>query len=560
MRVAVTTDVDGAARIAGLLSAAGLEPVLLPCVRFDRAPKGTVEKVRDAARSADWVLATSPRALRLVWPEGMPPSPPVAAVGPVTAAAATRLGATVELVGEAGAAALAEALAPRAAGATVVHPAAAGSDPAPIARLRAAGAVVITETIYSMTPVAPAADPVDAALFGSPSAVTGWLQTRSTDELAVVAAIGPTTAATLVAAGRSPDIVPPHARHRGRGRRPRRRRPIRREDHRMSSFPTSRQRRLRRSAAIRRAVAETRLHPASFVLPLFVVPGTGTDRPIAAMPGHSQLSADRAADLAKEAEAVGVGGVILFGIPTTKDDTGSSAWDPQGPVPAAIRAIKSAAPDLAVWADVCLCEYTSHGHCGVLDGERVDNDATLPLLARAALAYADAGADIIAPSDMMDGRVAAIRSALDGAGHAELADLLVLGQVRQRLLRPVPRRRRIDPGVRRPPHPPDGPGQRPGGAGRGAPGPGRGRRHGDGQAGRPVPRRHRRRPRLRSDVPVAAYQVSGEYSHHRGCRRQRAGWTAIVLMMESLTGIARAGAGIILTYFAVRAARRLERE
>ena len=113
-----------------------------------------------------------------------------------------------------------------------------------------------------------------------------------------------------------------------------------------------------------------------------------------------------------------MGGVILFGIPATKDETGSAAWDPAGPVPEAIRAIREAAPELVVWADVCLCEYTSHGHCGVLDGDRVDNDATLPLLARAATAYAEAGADVIAPSDMMDGRVGAIRSALDAAGHS----------------------------------------------------------------------------------------------------------------------------------------------
>ena len=323
MRVAVTTAVDGGARIAGLLSAAGLAPVLLPCIRFDPSPKGAVERIRDAARSADWLLATSARALRLVWPDGMPPSPPVAAVGPVTAATAARLGATVELVGGDGASALVVQLAPRVAGATVVHPAAGGGDPTPVARLIAAGAVVVSVPVYTMSPIAPAADPVDAALFGSPSAVTGWLLARPVDELGVVAAIGHTTAAALEAAGRPPDIVPSppdiatvvaglvaaaHTAERTNA---------------CSSYPVSRQRRLRRNAAIRRTVAETRLHPAAFVLPLFVVPGTGTERPIAAMPGHAQLSADRAAALAKEAEAVGVGGVILFGIPEHKDGTGS---------------------------------------------------------------------------------------------------------------------------------------------------------------------------------------------------------------------------------------------
>jgi porphobilinogen synthase len=168
-------------------------------------------------------------------------------------------------------------------------------------------------------------------------------------------------------------------------------------------------------------VAETRLHPASFVLPLFVVPGRGVSNSIGAMPGHSQLSVDTLVPVVKEAGSAGVGGVILFGIPASKDETGSGAWDPEGPVPTAIRAIKDQTDDITVWADVCLCEYTDHGHCGVLAGEVVDNDRTLPLLAQAAVAYADAGADVIAPSDMMDGRVAAIRAALDSGGYEELA-------------------------------------------------------------------------------------------------------------------------------------------
>ncbi len=168
-------------------------------------------------------------------------------------------------------------------------------------------------------------------------------------------------------------------------------------------------------------VAETRLHPSSFVLPLFVVPGSDVRIPIGSMPGHAQLSVDEVLPVVKEASSVGVGGVILFGIPASKDEQGSGAWDPAGPVPETIRAIKDQVDDITVWADVCLCEYTSHGHCGVLSGETVDNDATLPLLAQAAVVYADAGADVIAPSDMMDGRVAAIRTALDAASHSELA-------------------------------------------------------------------------------------------------------------------------------------------
>ena len=147
----------------------------------------------------------------------------------------------------------------------------------------------------------------------------------------------------------------------------------------MSQFPTVRPRRLRRTAALRRSVAETRLDPAQFVLPVFVVPGRDVAKPIVSMPGHSQLSVDGIVALAKEAESVGVGGMIFFGIPTDKDETGSGAWDPTGPVPRAIEAVADAAPGLVRWADVCLCEYTSHGHCGPLRGETVDNDAEGPI-------------------------------------------------------------------------------------------------------------------------------------------------------------------------------------
>ncbi|MDH5373726.1 MAG: porphobilinogen synthase, partial [Acidimicrobiia bacterium] len=189
----------------------------------------------------------------------------------------------------------------------------------------------------------------------------------------------------------------------------------------MNEFPTVRPRRLRRSAALRRMVTETRLDPAQFVLPVFVVPGQGIRNPITSMPGHFQLSVDGIVELAKQADDSGIGGLIFFGIPASKDETGSPGWDPAGPVPQAIAAVAEAAPDLVRWADVCLCEYTSHGHCGPLNGDVVDNDATLPLLARAASVYADAGADVVAPSDMMDGRVGAIRAGLDEANHHDVA-------------------------------------------------------------------------------------------------------------------------------------------
>src|SRR5690606_8910599 len=188
-------------------------------------------------------------------------------------------------------------------------------------------------------------------------------------------------------------------------------------------FPEYRPRRLRRTEALRRLVRETRVTPADLVLPLFVVPGENVSRPVGAMPGVDQTSADEPMRDAEEALRLGVGGVLLFGIPAYKDEQGSGAWDDDGPVQTAVRRLKAELPDLVVITDVCMCEYTSHGHCGVLVDGAVDNDATLELLAREALSHARAGADIVAPSDMMDGRVAAIRQALDGEGFADTAIL-----------------------------------------------------------------------------------------------------------------------------------------
>ncbi|MFP5332668.1 MAG: porphobilinogen synthase [Acidimicrobiia bacterium] len=324
----------------------------------------------------------------------------------------------------------------------------------------------------------------------------------------------------------------------------------------MSEFPTVRSRRLRRSPALRRQVAETRLHPAGFVLPLFAVPGRDVDRPISSMPGHSQLSVDRLLAVVKEAAAAGVGGVILFGIPESKDETGSQAWNPGGPVPEAIRAIKDEVPEMVVWADVCLCEYTSHGHCGVLRGEAVDNDATLPLLSQAAVAYADAGADVVAPSDMMDGRVTAIRSALDSAGHAELAICSYSAKYASAYYGPFREAAESTPafGDRRT-HQMDPSNIREAIA----------EVHLDLAEGADMVMVKPAGPyldvisavRQSVDVPVAAYQVSGEFSMIEAAARND--WIdGERVMLESLTGIARAGAGIILTYFATRAARALE--
>lgn len=324
----------------------------------------------------------------------------------------------------------------------------------------------------------------------------------------------------------------------------------------MSEFPTIRPRRLRTTAAIRRMVTETRLDAAQFVLPVFVVPGSGVKEPIQSMPGHFRLSIDQVAILAKEAEAAGIGGLLFFGVPPHKDDVGSSAWDPEGPVPRAIEAVAEAAPDLVRWADVCLCEYTSHGHCGPVVNERVDNDAALPLLAKAAVAYADAGVDVVAPSDMMDGRVGAIRSALDGAGHIETVicsyavkyasgyygpfrdaagSAPTFGDRRSHQMDPANVREAIREAQL------------------------------DVAEGADMVMVKPAGPYLdvisavaeRSEVPVVAYQVSGELAMIEAAAEK--GWLdRDRIVIESLTGIARAGADVILTYLALDAARLLE--
>jgi porphobilinogen synthase len=265
---------------------------------------------------------------------------------------------------------------------------------------------------------------------------------------------------------------------------------------------------------------------------------------------------DRLVNAVVGAAAAGVGGVILFGIPDSKDEQGSQAWNPHGPVPEAIRAIKDAASDIVVWADVCMCEYTSHGHCGVLRGESVDNDATLPLLAQAAVAYADAGADVVAPSDMMDGRVAAVRSGLDSAGYHELAICSYSAKYASAYYGPFRDAAESTPafGDRRT-HQMDPPNVREALA----------EVEQDLAEGADMVMIKPAGPYLdviaavRSAVncPVAAYQVSGEFSMIEAAAAND--WIdGERAMLESLTGISRAGAGIILTYFAVRAARALD--
>jgi len=323
------------------------------------------------------------------------------------------------------------------------------------------------------------------------------------------------------------------------------------------SFPIHRGRRLRRTPAIRSMVAETRLHPDQLIAPLFVREGLNRREPIASMPGHSRLSPDLALEEAASLAEVGVRSFLLFGIPDHKDPEGSGAWDPNGPVPTAIRLIKDALPSVTVWADVCLCEYTSHGHCGLLDHDVVSNDDTLPLLARASLTYARAGADVIAPSDMMDGRIHAIRATLDDEGFEDR--IIVSYAVKYASAFYGPFR--------------DAAGSTP--------------QFGDRKAYQMDPPNVReavrearadveegadmimvkpglpyldviRAVREEVNVPVVAYQVSGEFAMmHAAAER---GWIDLPRAMnETAIALRRAGADLVITYFARELAEGLNR-
>ncbi len=325
------------------------------------------------------------------------------------------------------------------------------------------------------------------------------------------------------------------------------------------SFPQNRLRRLRRTATWRRMLRETVLSANDFVYPMFVVHGDDVSTPVASMPGVAQLSVDRLVQEASEVYDLGVPAVILFGLPERKDPKGSEGYDSGGIVARAIRAIKKEVPDLLVWADVCLCEYTDHGHCGLLTASgEVDNDATLPLLARAALVYAQAGADAVAPSDMMDGRVAVIRRLLDDNNLTHVPIVSYAAKYASAYYGPF--RDAADSA------------------------PAFGDRRGyqmdpangdealrevelDLDEGADIVMVKPAGPYLdvlwrvkeAFGVPTAAYQVSGEYALIKAAGEK--GWlderrTAL----ESLTGIKRAGADMILTYFAKDAARWLREE
>ncbi len=328
-----------------------------------------------------------------------------------------------------------------------------------------------------------------------------------------------------------------------------------RQQHASGDGPIRRPRRLRRTAAIRSLVRETRLSPEMFIYPLFVCTGEGQRREVGSMPGVFQLSVDEAVREASAAKADGIPGVLLFGLPDAKDAVGSGAWDPDAPVQSAVRAIKREVPGLLVVTDVCLCEYTSHGHCGILVDEEIANDPSVDQLVRAALSHAAAGADVVAPSDMMDGRVGAIRTALDAAGFTDTAIMSYAAKYCSAFYGPFREAADSAPafGDRRS-HQMDPPNVE--------------------EALREVELDIEEgadivmvkpalayldviaRVKAEFGYPTAAYQVSGEYAMLKAAARN--GWIDEPrAMMEMLTSIRRAGADMIITYYAREAARAL---
>jgi len=322
-------------------------------------------------------------------------------------------------------------------------------------------------------------------------------------------------------------------------------------------FPDYRPRRLRQSAAFRRMIRETHLRTDDLILPMFAVGGKDVQNPIPSMPGQYQLSIDHLVETARQAFELSVPAVILFGVPDGKDPLGTRAYAKDGIVQTAIKAVKDALPDLSVISDVCLCQYTDHGHCGVVEGQVIDNDATLDLLARTALSHADSGADMVAPSDMMDGRVTEIRTALDENGFSHIPIMSYAAKYCSAYYGPF--REAADSAPK----------------------------FGDRRTYQMDPANaleairevamdveegadiimvkpalayldiiHRVREEF--DLPVAAYNVSGEYAMIRAA--EKLGWIdGSKVMMETLTAIKRAGADLILTYFAMDAAREIRK-
>jgi porphobilinogen synthase len=321
-------------------------------------------------------------------------------------------------------------------------------------------------------------------------------------------------------------------------------------------FPDYRPRRMRKNEALRRMIRETVLTPNDFILPLFAIDGKNVKNPIPSMPGVFQLSIDLLTGVCQEAKSLGIPGVILFGIPTQKDPLGTEAYKKDGIVQKAIRAVKNKIPELVVISDVCLCQYTDHGHCGCLDGEIIDNDGTLDLLARTALSHVKAGADMVAPSDMMDGRVAEIREILDENHFSHIPIMSYAAKYCSAYYGPF--REAADSAPK----------------------------FGDRRSYQMDPANALEaireatldieegadiimvkpalpyldviyRIRQEIDLPVAAYNVSGEYSLIKAA--EELGWVdGQKVMLETLTAIKRAGADIILTYFAIEAVKALQ--
>ena len=319
--------------------------------------------------------------------------------------------------------------------------------------------------------------------------------------------------------------------------------------------PLYRSRRLRESALLRRMVRETRLAVENLILPLFTVPGRGVREPIPSLPGVARLSIDELVKEAKDAASMGIPAILLFGIPTNKDPRGSEAYAEDGIVQQAARIVKETIPDLLVVTDVCLCQYTSHGHCGVVEDGRVKNDASVDLLARVALSHVEAGADVVAPSDMMDGRVAAIREVLDEAGYTETPIMAYSAKYASAFYGPFREAAQSVPqfGDRRSYQ------MDPGNAVEAL------REVGlDVDEGADIVMIKPALPyldviaRVRQEfgLPLAAYSVSGEYAMIKAAARL--GWLDEErVVMEALTAIRRAGADIIITYYAREAARAL---
>ena len=321
-------------------------------------------------------------------------------------------------------------------------------------------------------------------------------------------------------------------------------------------FPKYRPRRLRRGEIIRSMVRETSLSAHDFIYPFFVVPGSGVRNPIGSMPGVFRLSVDELAKDAAEVKDLGIPAVLLFGIPEAKDEVGSGAYAQDGIVQRATQALKEKVSDLLVVTDVCMCEYTSHGHCGVIEDGDVDNDATLELLARTALSHAEAGADMVAPSDMMDGRAGAIRETLDESGFTDISIMAYAAKYASSFYGPFRDAAESAP------------------------------QFGDRYSYQMDPANSKeamreisldieegadiimvkpalsyldviRRASIEFDLPLAAYNVSGEYSMIKAAAEK--GWLdGERVMMEVLTSIKRAGADIIITYFAKDAVRKLQ--